>query len=148
MVNNPSNSRIIISIIDRVLGVALTLIGSFIIGITCHYSTSAGPMNMDVSFIYSIIGFVLLFFGILLLKRNLNEHIFIFKIYMMILSILLICFGLYVQVDSKIKLLAKTAQYSEFIDVIEPCGFNLLILYGSFLALFFYAIFLNFGKAN
>jgi len=121
------------------IGFALTLWGGFWIGAVCSYSTSAGPMNLDASFIFSIAGVVFFILGSIILKRQLKRNHNFLRLYFFFMSILIFSFGIFVLKDSK-KSAEQRCSNSEAIGVMAPNGINLSIFCFTCIGLFFYGL--------
>lgn len=129
------------------IGFVLTTFGSFWIGGVCSYSTTAGPMNWDSSFIFSIIGLFIFITGLAILRFKIKRNQKILRLYYIIMSILLFSFGTYVITESK-KRVNERCSESEGVDPIAPNGISLSILYFSCIGLFFYGIIGHEEKKN
>ena len=126
---------IFLKVIVLVLSFISALCGGFIVGVCCRCISTAGPLNLDYSPIYSFFGLILLVLGlwglITIIKKRRKTLLRGIVIY----SILLLIFCFYVRYSSEVHIAKK--QYFE-VGILEPNSFSVLIALFSVVGLFAY----------
>lgn len=88
----------------------LFLISSWLIGISCSYSSTSGPFNFSFTHIISLLGFGLALFSLFLLKQT--EKVYKFKaIHQLIFAITIAIYSIYISKHTHNKV--QKAMYGE-----------------------------------
>lgn len=123
--------RKVIIICSYVLVVLLLLFGGLLIGGGCSYSSTAGPMNIDLSAIFSLFGLFITFVSVFLVRKLTRKNKTIFGTIMTLYAVGLFCFGRWVINDSK----KHYDDLNTMADILPPNSGCLAIYYlTSFLA--------------
>ena len=91
----------VIIISSYIVAPIFILFGGLLIVGSCSYSSSAGPMNINLSSIFSLIGLLITISSMFRFKEHFEKHKTISAIIIIIYAIGLFIFGQYVIYDSK-----------------------------------------------